>query len=293
MFCLKTVKWIQHLNVTQMFLSEEWVSLIFLFFHLKHTLLVFFRAATVWGNTIQYLEDPVSIADGTLLIMSVHLLVLHSSPAWIESTLQFHLSPGVGTVHQGKFWLAEKQMERRVHCQCSCRVYKRMWRWCLYLFEVRHLKETGARAEPETKKNTQGCADMWLRPIFTMICKVLPFSFLKKKSHHVTSIFSAVFWVFILPLTSLSASVRSVYDLQGKTIWLPGHKPISPASQMTNDLVAQGIIRSQPVKENQQTAEGHPSMRFGICAVSSKYWFNNTALLSLSMQIDCLPRNLS
>lgn len=108
-----------------MFLSEEWVSLIFLFVHLKHTSLVFFRAATVWGNTIQYLEDPVSIADGTLLIMSVHLLVLHSSPAWIESTLQFHLSPEVGTVHQGKFWLAEKQMERRVHCQGSCRVYKK------------------------------------------------------------------------------------------------------------------------------------------------------------------------
>lgn len=140
-----------------MFLSEEGVSLIFLFFHLKHTLLVFFRAATVWGNMIQYLEDEVLIADGTLLIMSVHLLVLHSSPAWIKSTLQFHLSPEVGTVHQGKFWLAEKQMDRCVHCQGSCSLYKRMWRWCLYLFEVRHLKETGVRAELETKKKDTMC----------------------------------------------------------------------------------------------------------------------------------------
>lgn len=91
----------------------------------------------------------------TLLITSVHLLVLHSSPAWIESILQFHFSPEVGTVHQGKFWLA---MERCVHCQGSWRVYKRMWRWCLYLFEVRHLKETGLRAELETKKkDTRMC----------------------------------------------------------------------------------------------------------------------------------------
>lgn len=55
----------------------------------------------------------------------INILDLRSSPAWIESTLQFHLSPEVGTVHQGKFWLAEKQMERRVHCQGSCRVYKK------------------------------------------------------------------------------------------------------------------------------------------------------------------------